>query len=507
MKIVKNTATKAYISDYTAEEYAVLEKACKYTNSSVAFQLRKHLKNSRFKHWCLNNDSNKWEKQKEDLEKEKDHSLLKQDDKGTYIYPGYIPYLPKKIEVDFEDNVSYPNFKMLPWRNKFPHELYTCQTDTIDLMLENKHCHAELATGIGKTITITTLAQMTGNTIIVTPGKDLFNDLVKNFKHYLGEKYVGYYGDGKKKLGKPITICIAKSLSMIKPGTDAWKFFNSANVVIGDECHTLAAKTLEATFHGVLANIPYRWFLSGTAIRGDGTGKLLKAIIGPSVYSFNTKQGIEAGILNHLQFKVVDVLTDKPGYYKDDPITMKRAHFLRNTNIADFYAKLANSLWESRQEQTLILVEEIGQIAELAKRLKVPFTYAHGNTTKKDDLERLNLQKSDNISNIEAFNKGEYKVFIGTNCVSTGTNFFSNHHTLNWQGGGSETSTKQGPIGRSVRLLHKSEYAELIKEKPITTVWDVNVVAIELMEKSLRKRIDFYKETGEPVKIIKRKLG
>ena len=507
MKINKSTATKAYISDYTAEEYSTLEKHCKYTNSSVAFQLRKHLKNNRYKHWCLENNSNKWEKAKEDLEREKDHSLLKEDGKGAYIYPGYISYLPKKIDYEMMDNIIYPEFKRLSWKNKFPHELYTCQKETIELMLKNHHCHAELGTGIGKTITITTLALMTGNTIIVVPGKDLFNDLVENFKHYLGEKNIGYYGNGKKKLGKPITICIAKSLSMIEPDTDAWKFFSSANVVIGDECHTLAAKTLEATFHGVLADIPYRWFLSGTAIRGDGTGKLLKAIIGPMVYSFNTKQGIEAGILNHLEFKVVDVLTDKPGYYKDDPITMKRMHLLRNKNIADFYAKLANSFWEARQEQTLILVEEISQIAELAKRLKVPFTYAHGNTTKKEDLERLNLKKSDNITNIEAFNRGEYKVFIGTNCVSTGTNFFSNHHTLNWQGGGSETSTKQGPIGRSVRLLYKSAYADMIKERPITTIWDVNVVAIESMEKSLSKRIEFYKETGEPVKIIKRKFG
>jgi hypothetical protein len=190
---------------------------------------------------------------------------------------------------------------------------------------------------------------------------------------------------------------------------------------------------------------------------------------------------------------------------------MKRVHVLRNNNAAKFYARLANVMWEKNQEQTLILVEEIEQIAMLANLLKVPFTYAHGNTLKKSDIDKINkkyktdIGRTNNDENIEAFNRGEYKVFIGTSCVSTGTNFFSNHHTCNWQGGSSETATKQGPIGRSVRLLHKSKYSEMHKPRPITTVWDINILGISKMEKQTETRIGFYEETGQPVKYIKRK--
>jgi len=509
MKFRKVSPTKAYIVDYTEAEFADLEKHCKYTNSSVGFQLSKHMKNTRYRNWCAANNSSKWEDTKNELIAKKDHSLLQRDKEGWHLYPGYLGYLPKKIKVEVEDNSTYPEFKLLAWKHKFPHELYNCQQETIDLMLKNPHCHAELATGIGKTITIITLAQQTGNTIIVTPSKDLFKDLVKKFTYYLGANNVGTYGDGKKKIGKPVTICIAKSLTMIKPNTLEWEFFSNASVVIGDECHTLAAATLEKTFHNVLSNVPYRWFLSGTAVRGDGTGKMLKSVIGPQVYSFNTKQGIEAGILCNLEFKIVKILTDKPGKTSKDPMVEKRNHLLRNTNASNFYSKMANLLYEKKNQKTLILVEEIEQICMLAKKLRVPFTYAHGNTVKKADLEKLNKKHGTNIESrtknderIDAFNKGEFGVFIGTSCVSTGTNFFANAHTMNWQGGGSETSTKQGSIGRSVRQLHLSEYAHLHDPITLRTVWDLDIVGVEKMQKQLMQRIEYYEETGETLKFI-----
>jgi superfamily II DNA or RNA helicase len=509
MKFRKETPTKAYLENCDNNTFDALKKHCSYSNSSIGFQLRKHLKNKHWRDKCQREGLPDWENKRLELVSKKDHCLLNKDENGWYLFPGYINHLPKKFEYTIQDNIDYPDFKLLAWKNKFPHKLYTCQQETIDSMLENPHCHAELATGSGKTAILVELAQKTGNTIIVTPSKDLFNDLLEKAKFYLGENNVGYYGDGKKKIGKPVTVCIAKSLTMIKPHTKEWEFFSTRKVVISDECHTNPASTLEKTFHNLLGNVPYRWFLSGTAVRGDGTGKMLKSIIGPKIYGFNTKQGIEAGILNPLEFRIVNIKPENSKRSKD-PMIEKRNHFLRNRNLGDFYIRMANLLWEKKQENTLILVEEIEQIFYLAKYLRVPFTYAHGNVISTKDYDDLVKKykidtvskRTDNKKNIEDFNRGKFKVFIGTSCVSTGTNFFANHHTMNWQGGGSETITKQGVIGRSVRLLHMSEYADFHKERPVTIVWDANITGVPKMGDQLDIRVKYYEETGCPIRYV-----
>jgi len=353
----------------------------------------------------------------------------------------------------------------------------------------------------GKTAIILTLARELGlKTVIVTPSKSIFLEILEKFEHHFGKSNVGAYGGGKKRLGKLFTVCVSKSLTMLKPGTEAYDFFANADVVIGDESHTLAAETLETVFHGVLNNVPYRFFLSGTQVRGDGKDKLLESIIGKKVYKLTTKEAVDGGYICPVKFFVFET-TSRDSKNYTDPLKAKRKQFLYNPNIADIAAKIANSAWNQAQESTLILVEELEQIRMLVDRLNVPFEYVH--SASKADAAKFGLETRKVDEAVEAFNLGQVRVLIGTSCIATGTNMYCTHNTINWVGGGSETRTKQGAVGRSVRILENSKYKGYHKPKPYSKIYDFRVSNISLLENHLQKRLSMYKETTNKIKFIK----
>jgi len=317
----------------------------------------------------------------------------------------------------------------------------------------------------------------------------------------LGKALVGGYGNGKKDLKKPITIAISKSLTLIKKGSEAEKFFKNKQVMEIDEAHQFASSTLDKVCNGVLGDVPYRFLVSATQVRGDGTLPVLQSIIGRRVLDMNIEQGIKGGFLCPLDFTIIKTISPSTKK-KRDPIECKRVHFLYNTNIAKIYSQLANAMWEQRGESTLILVEELVQIQMISKMLKVPFTYIH--SASKKDAAEYGLLKVDLKTELERFNMGEVKVLIGTKSISTGTNIFPTHNVLNWAGGSSEVVTMQGTMGRSTRKLELSKYKDFHKPKPLSRIIDVDVTDQTLLGKSLSKRIGFYELTGEKVKIMEK---
>ena len=215
------------------------------------------------------------------------------------------------------------------------------------------------------------LAQQMGlEMVVVTPSKSIFNELLVEFQKRLGKSKVGGYGDGKKDIKKPITIAIGKSLANLKEGTPAYNFFKRKKVLAVDESHTFAANQLEDVCHGVLADIPYRFFVSATQTRGDGTEKMLQSIIGKTVFEMSLEEAITKGYLCPLKFLILKVLSQNPSTVKD-PIKAKRTHLLYNKEIAQTSAKIANAVANLNGQSTLILVEELKQISMLQDLLTV----------------------------------------------------------------------------------------------------------------------------------------
>jgi superfamily II DNA or RNA helicase len=490
LKITISSPTKAYV-DGTDEELASLTEQLSYIDLAVKHQLKRLSKNF----WFKNSNPVKWQVEYDLLKDQVHQCLVFQEGPLKYIRPGSISYL-EGLALEVEDQVVYPKPKKIPWHKPLSFDLYPYQEQSWNKLLEAKHSNVSLTTGSGKSALLLKLCRETGfSCAIVAPGKAIFNELVEKFEYHFGKANIGKFGAGKKKLGKRITICIGDSLCNVKKDSEEWKFFSGLEMLAIDESHTWGSETLEETSHGIFSEVPYRFFLSATQIRNDGGLKLLQSIIGPTVHTLTTREAVDGGYISKHDFRIVRIESSDPNSTSTDALEIKRIHLLRNKNIASFTAKLANVM-ASRNEQTLILVEELNQIAMLAKLLTVPFGYAHSET-KKERLLELGLEKVDVAEQIEKFNKNEIKVLIGTSCVHTGCNIFSMTNTVNWVGGASSIKTRQAAIGRSIRLPGANPHKDKCGPKEKCTIWDFDVQDNYVLGKHLEERLRCYMDSGD----------
>lgn len=269
--------------------------------------------------------------------------------------------------------------------------------------------------------------------------------------------------------------------------------------IVAHNCHANPAETMENVCHGILKNAPYRFFLSATQCRNDGQQKLLESINGEIVHALTTAQAIKEGFICPHEFKIVRIESSNPNMVSAEPLENKRIHLLRNKNVAQFAAKLANSSALSGK-QTLILVEEVNQIAMIAPLLTVPYAIAHSEVNKAR-LEELGIEKADVAQAIEDFNSSKVKVLLGSSTISMGCNIYPTHNLINIQGGASEIKTKQG-IGRAVRLHEQNPWADncLLKEKAI--IWDFDIYDVGVLDHQLKARIAWYKESETSIEFV-----
>jgi len=498
MKLRIATPTKAFIEQIEPDELERLIRALSYTNTAAAHDVKRHINNK----WLRIGNPEAWAAKYEKLKKLVKNTLVFEENGKKYIRPGSIPYLTN-FAIESTSEVKYPALKRVAWAKLLPFTLHDYQDITADRLQKVFHGNGELCTGSGKTAIILKLCREMGlRTAVIAPSQSIFRELLEKMEFHLGKGQVGTFGDNKKKLDRRFTVCIGDSLANVKPGTPEWEFFSHLDVIMVDESHLWGAESLEDVCHGVFADVPYRFFFSGTQTRGDGAEKLLQSIIGQTVYTLTTEEAVRKGYICAHDYAIVDIESSNPNMTSPDIIEMKRIHFLRNRNVAAFAAALANAQALAHGQQTLILVEELGQIAMLIPLLKVPYAYAHSDRNTKR-LAEIGLEKVDSKKSVEAFNKNEVKVLIGTSCIATGTNIYPMRHTINWVGGTSEIKTKQGAIGRSVRLHKQNPWAAKCKEKTCTTIWDFSIYDVFAMTEQLDDRIAYYRESGSNIRRIR----
>jgi superfamily II DNA or RNA helicase len=475
-----------------------LRKDLSFTNTSLQHQAKRIANN----YWFRSKNPEKWQQTLDELKKNAKRTLVFEENGQTFVYPGSIPYL-KDLNIQVENQIRYPTPKKIAWAKPLPFELYPYQEESVRKLLEAKHANVELCTGSGKSSILLKLCRETGfRTVIVVPSKSIFNEILEKFEYHLGKGQVGAFGAGKKRLGKRFTVAIGDSLVNLKPDTEEWKFFSELDMLLVDESHSFASETLESTCFGALSAIPYRLFVSGTQTRGDGTEKLLQAIIGKTVHTLTTKDAVAGGFICPHEYRIVAIESSNPNFNDPDVLAMKRAHLLKNRNICAFIAKLANAEATAKRRQTLVLVEELEQIAMLLPLLKVPTAIAHSEK-KTERLLTLGIPKVDPSESVEKFNKGEALVLIGTSCISIGTNIYPTHNSCNWVGGASEIRTKQGAVGRSIRLHSQNPWKDKCTPKDRATIWDFNVWDCYVLERHLEERLKYYKDSGSEIKYIK----
>lgn len=467
MKLTIVSPIKMLIEFESEKEYNSLVKSLTYTNNSIAYQIKMVKENSfkYSKHWVGERLA--------ELESQLKETLLFSDKDGYYTRPGLLKYIQKRFNCTVENLVQYPEFKLLPW-NKMPeYEPYRAQAEAVERMLKTPHSHIEFATGTGKSYIIQLLVKKTGlPTVVSTPSVSIARQLYSEFKERFGKSQVGLFGDGKRELEKNILIAVGKSLSLVEEPEEIERF-KKYQVLISDESHTLPADQFEKFCHGLLAHCPYRWFVSGTQERADGTDLKLLSIIGPQVHSYTIQQAIQDGVLAKLSFLIFNIRSNS-FYESKNLVKMNQEHIYKNESIARIIAELAYEAMLNNMP-TLILIDEHVQEEILRKYMKVDYVYANG--------------KADNHKICNDFNEGKIMCVVGNSAVSVGTNFKPVKLTINWQAGKSSVKVKQGPIGRSTRLDSRTNKTEC-------KVIDFRITNVPVLKRHADVRIGYYREVG-----------
>lgn len=495
MEITIESPTLAKVTNASQEQIDTLRQQFAYEDGKIKEELRRHRNNR----WWKQKNYDTWEDREIELLSQVRCNVLTDTGANFTMKAGSIPYI-RGVEYTLTNKISYPALKPIKWAVEPEFDPYEYQGTSVVELLKIGHGNVELPTGCGKSFILMMLAQQIGeDVVIVVPSASIFKELMHEFQIRLGKKNVGGYGDGKKDIKKPITIAIGRSVTMLKEGTPQYDFFANKKALLVDESHTWGADGLDKVCHGVLKDAPRRFFMSATQTRGDGTVKVLQSIVGKNVLQMSISDAIDKGFLCPLKFYVKTTFSPST-LRKSDPLECKREHLLRNQEVAKFFANISNVMWESMQESTLILVEELSQIARIAKLLKVPYTYIHSGSKK--DAAIWGLEKVNLTDELERFNSGEVRVLIGTKSIATGTNIYPTHNVCNWVGGSSEIVTKQGTMGRATRWM-KKKYAKFHKPKTQSKIWDVDVVKQTILGNQLKKRVKYYEETGEEVVYVK----
>jgi superfamily II DNA or RNA helicase len=468
-----------------------------YHDKKVDFQISR-LKNSSFLSWKLGPEGMK--EAIDTLKAQQKKTLIWEDENGQYTFPSFAEKLNNHFKARFQTSIvseiDYPEEQLIPWSKVPTHKLRPYQDEMVEKLFNAKHAAIEAGTGLGKSKCILHLAKKLGQkTVVMTPSVSIADQIYDEFLHHFGPKYVGAFYSSKKDSKKKFVISVAASLAKVSAEGEKnphYKNLSSSTVFIADESHTCPAKTLEDVCHGLMADAPYRFFFSGTQIRGDGLDLLLEGITGPIVARMSVKDGVDQGYLAKPQFFMVKA-TSNSTFESRDANDMTRQHLFYNKNVNQTAAYIANKSADLGDHPVLILVDEFQQFAHLLPHLKHKVAFAHGGVTK-ENAKFIPVQYHESNPNelVEKFNNMEIPILVGTSCISTGTDIRSVKSIIYLMGGKSETNIKQC-VGRGTRLFDG---------KKSFRFYDFDVYNVQTMHRHAEERKVIYDLIYGPVKDV-----
>jgi superfamily II DNA or RNA helicase len=278
-------------------------------------------------------------------------------------------------------------------------------------------------------------------------------------------------------------------LTRLNPGDPAYEKLSQTKVFLADEAHLVPCQTLAKVCFGLVANAPYRYFLTGTLFRNDGLDLLLEGITGPPVYKMTVQDGVDSGFLAKPNFRMCwsnSDVKDKNGnlFESSDANEMTRNHIFYNVELNKKAAELANKSVSLMSRPVVILIDELEQLVFLKDHLRFEFKFCHGGVTKENkNLIPTEYHKSDPQQLVKDFNEGKFPILIGTSCIGIGTDIRPVKTILNLRGGKSEVEISQN-IGRGTRLaIGKEDFLYI----------DFGIRNVPMLEKHARERMKIFK--------------
>jgi superfamily II DNA or RNA helicase len=470
---------------------ALIRKELTFLDKKVDWTYRK-FKNSKWHRQSLGEDA--YNAQLQALAVDRHRCLLFRDDRGFWTYSGLRPLFEQQFGFSAKRSYVLPAPQPVPYAHLPTKTSRYYQTDAEEALMaaaEFGPAGVEIGTGLGKSFIIVKLLKRLGlPAVVMSPSVNIAEQIYDELVFHFGKSRVGFFGDGKKEFKKLFTVAVGQSLRRVEEGSPAWNAFSNAKVFIADESHMCPAETLQQVCFGLCAGAGYRFFFSGTQMRGDGLDLLLDAITGPIVYRMSVREGIDQGFLAKVNFRMLWLdsnVRDKDKNLIDlaDANDMNRAHLLYNDDVNRRAAEMANKSVSLVERPTVILIDEYEQLGELIPYLRYVFKFAHGPLDKKTKLlVPKEYWNSEPKKLVEEFNRGEFPILIGTSCIATGTDIQRVKTLINLRFGKSEVEIRQA-VGRCTRK---------VPDKEDCTYIDFGIRNVEILEKHANARKKLYQE-------------
>jgi|WetSurMetagenome_2_1015567.scaffolds.fasta_scaffold77449_2 superfamily II DNA or RNA helicase len=387
-------------------------------------------------------------------------SCLFQKDGRYCTYSGLV----KEVEEIIGKTAYKPEFispkdwKCIPWENIPDFKPRYYQQEALDALCPEDgsltHGGVNIGTGLGKSYIIALLLKRIGlQAVLAVPNLSIGNQMIKDLRRWFGVGKVGQFFDGKKQADRLFVVATAQSLARITEDSQYFDSFSNRKVVVCDESHTTPPDSLSTVMFNLLQNVPYRYFFSGTNFRTDGLELLLHGIIKDVVYEMSVREGIEKGFLSPLRFFQWQVRSES-NFTSSEMLKMNKKHFLENPLIYKHAAQLVNRAVIAKNRRVLVLIDHVDQFQYLINGgLTVPRQFAHGTLTE-DNKPSVPKEywKSDPSALVDAFDRGEFPVLVGTSCIGMGTDIKSVDCIVSLTGSSSEIEIPQN-AGRGTRLF------------------------------------------------------
>ena len=381
------------------------------------------------------------------------HKILEYAKEGNYEVEDNTE-LSSTQEISLEEVNEFTKTLGLPTQ----FEIRDYQIRGVALGIRHKRCVLISPTASGKSLIAYILTRYYGvKTLIVVPTISLVNQLIGDFKEY------GYEGDvhgvtGGIEKHTNLDITVSTWQSIYEQDED---FFSGFELMIGDEAHLFAAKSLISVMTK-MTNTIYRIGMTGTLDGSLVNELVLTGLFGPVEKLASTSELIADKTLADLKIKILLLKHNKDitkpligeGYF------VERDYLVGSKSRNTFIKNLALSLTGN----TLILfalVEKHGRELHriIAEKRPERLYYVSGEVDKDDrnDIRRMVEESKDAIV------VASYGVF------STGINIKRIHNIIFASPAKSRIRVMQS-IGRGLRR-GDAEFEKLLKED--VTIFDI----------------------------------
>ena len=380
-------------------------------------------------------------------------------------YPYSIPDIKQPGLTD-EQVLEFINGLDIP--DKFERRDY--QLETIKIATQNPRAIFLSPTASGKSFMIYNIFRYHNKkTLLIVPRESLLYQMASDFVDYgYDPDMIHTISSGAEKWSdKPITIALWQSAVKMINEPDWW---NQFGMIIGDEAHTFAAKSL-VTIMESLTECHYRYGFTGSLDESKCNAMVLEGLFGPVHVVTTTRELMDAGHVSDLAVNVLILKHPAPACKVKRKYQEEVDYLIGSPERNQFLTELVLNL----EGNTLLLFHRIDAhgklLYEMLKDCGRPVYFVHGKVKGKDrEVVRKQIEDDENAILIAS---------VGT--FSVGVNIKRLHNIITASSWKSRVMNLQS-IGRGLRLG---------SDKTICNLYDV------VDDLSWKKRKNYVLQHGE----------